>query len=248
MFIRSIVLVAALAACSGGLAGQAVREQPPLYRGPITQVQGVFVTPISGAPFSAAVVIESKQPLPDGTMETRHTQTLIARDSRGRIRNERHVMVPDSFRGVPPLLSVHIFDPATRISYFFNPATRIAQQQVVREPRTEVLPHNANNEDLGYTTLNGMQAKGTRLTRTIPAAISGTGKPVQIVDEFWYSEDLHMNLLERHTDVRGGIQTVAILSIQRDEPEPSLFELPEGYKIIDITPPAGAPILGGTNP
>jgi hypothetical protein len=248
--MKHALLLAAALFCAGGVPGQAVREQSPLYHGPVTQVQGVFVTPISGVPFSATVVIESKQPLPDGTVETRHTQTLIARDSRGRIRNERHVMVADSFRGVPPLLSVHTFDPATRISYFFNPATHIAEQLIVPEPRTPTVPRDANNEDLGYTTLNGMQAKGTRVTRTIPAAMSGTGKPVQVVDEFWYSEDLHMDLLERHTDMRGGVQTVAILSIQRDEPEPSLFELPEGYKVIDITPPAVAPILrgSGTNP
>jgi hypothetical protein len=97
-------------------------------------------------------------------------------------------------------------------------------------------------EDLGYTTLNGMQAKGPRVTRTIPAEVSGTGKSVNIVDEIWYSEQLHMNLLERHTDVRGGVQTLAILSIQRKEPSASLFEVPGGYKTVDMTPPANAPV------
>jgi hypothetical protein len=87
-----------------------------------------------------------------------------------------------------------------------------------------------------------MQAKGTRITRTIPGQVSGTGKPVTMVDEIWYSEDLHMNLLERHTDVRGGTQTLAILSIERKEPPAALFEVPAGYKTVDMTPPANAPI------
>jgi len=32
-------------------------------------------------------------------------------------------------------------------------------------------------EDLGYTTLNGIEAKGTRRTFTIDPAASATGKP-----------------------------------------------------------------------
>jgi hypothetical protein len=217
---------------------QQVREQPPLYPGTFTQVPGVFVTPIAGAPFTATVMIVSKQPTADGSMDTRMTQVLIARDSRGRIRNERHALVPEAFHGMPPLIGVHVFDPATLVSYMFNPATMIAQERIVPLPP----PHRANPSatDLGYQTLNGMQARGSRITRVIPAEMSGTGKLVTITDEVWYSEDLHMNLLEEHTDPRGGKQSLAILSIERKEPSASLFEVPAGYKIVDLTPPAAA--------
>jgi hypothetical protein len=218
-----------------------VREQPPMYSGPSTIVPGVFVTPITGVPFSATVMIESKQPLADGSVESKMSQTNIARDSRGRVRNERHMLVPAGTQGPPPLISVLVFDPATRISYIFNPATMLAREQHIPPPRTQVTT-GGNSQDLGVTTLNGMQARGTRVTREVPAPASGTGKTVTVTDEIWYSEELHMNLMEEHTDVRGGKQTVAILSIKRDEPPPSLFEVPTGYKIVDMTPPAGAPI------
>jgi hypothetical protein len=224
-------------------AQQGVREQPPLYRAPTTMVYGVFVTPISGAPFTATVLIRSEEIKPDGSVESRRTATLIARDSRGRIRNERHMMVPETYTGDPPLLLVHIYDPATRVSNFYNPATLISRTQIV--PAHEGIGefnHGPNSEDLGFTTLNDLQARGTRVTRNIAPEASGTGNPVQVVDEFWYSEELHMNLLERHTDVRGGVQTVAITSIKREEPPPALFEVPEGYKIVDVTPPANAPV------
>jgi len=217
---------------------QNVREQPPLYPGAFTQIPGVFVTPVAGAPFTATVMIVSKQPTADGSVETRMTQVLIARDSRGRIRNERHALVPEGFHGMPPLLGVHIFDPATRISYMYNPATMIARQQLVPPPPSQHA--DPNSVDLGYQTLNGLQAKGSHITRVIPAEASGTGKPVTITDEVWYSEDLHMNLLEEHTDLRGGKQSVAILSIDRKEPSPSLFDVPAGYKIVDLTPPSAA--------
>ena len=231
-----------MSACVGTLAAQqGVRETPPLYRGPVTQVQGVFVTPIDGAPFTALVVIESKRPLPDGTMETRRTQTLVARDSRGRIRNEMHVLVPEGFKGTPPLIQAHLFDPATRISYMMNPMTMIARKQIVPPPRTSVAAPGSDTQDLGFSALNGMQAKGTRTTRTVPAQASGTGKEVKVVDEVWYSEQLHMNLLERHTDVRGGEQTVAILSFKTEEPDAALFEVPAGYKVVDLTPAENSP-------
>jgi hypothetical protein len=238
------ILFAAIAVAVPAQTG--IREQPPLYRGPTLVVDGVFVTPIPGAPFTAAVLIRSEQPMADGSVEAKQTVSQIARDSRGRIRNERHLMVPESYRGTPPLLSVHLFDPATRVSYLCNPATLIARQQVVPPHEgTMDVARGAKTEDLGFVTLEGLQTKGTRFTRTVPAQASGTGKPVEVVDEFWYSEDLHMNLLERHTDLRGGVQTVGVSDIKREEPAPALFEVPEGYKIVDMTPPAGAPAARG---
>jgi hypothetical protein len=228
-----VLLLGADVACA-----QQVREQPPLYPGTFTQVPGVFVTPIAGSPFTATVMIVSKQHTADGSVETRTSQVLIARDSRGRIRNERHALVPETFHGMPPLIGVHLFDPATRISFMFNPATMIAREQVVPPPPPPY--RNPNTIDLGYQTLNGLQAKGSRITRVISAEDSGTGKPVTVTDETWYSEDLHMNLLEEHTDPRGGKQSLAILSIERKEPSASLFEVPAGYKIVDLTPPAAA--------
>jgi hypothetical protein len=239
--VRSFLAVL-LAAAAMSLSARAVREQPPLYQGPFTQVQGVFVTPIPGVPFTATVVIKNEQPAADGSTTTQHTLIEIARDSSGRIRNERHVMVPASFQGTPPLMLVHTFDPATRISHTYNPNTMIDRELVVPPLRPGEDGRPQGGEDLGTTTLNGMPARGTRITREVPGQSSGTGKPVKIVDEFWYSEDLHMNLLERHTDVRGGVQTLAILSIQRKEPASSLFEVPPGYKTVDMTPPANAPV------
>jgi len=61
------------------------------------------------------------------------------------------------------------------------------------------------------------------------------------VDEYWYSEDLHVNLLVRRTDPRTGVQTVTLTAIERVERAPEFFEVPEGYKIVDMTPPPGAP-------
>jgi hypothetical protein len=218
------------------------RDNPPLYRGPDTHIPGVFVTPVAGAPFSATALIQSEQTMPDGTVIVKHTIDFVGRDSKGRIRNERRSLVPEPFRGTPALLEVHIFDLQTRMNTFYDPATHIARQRVLPEPAkaNAMLEADAKAEDLGSTSINGMDAKGTRHTSTVPAAISGTGKAVTVVDEYWYSEDLQMNLLVRHTDPRTGVQTVALSDIKRQEPPPAFFEVPEGYKIVDVTPPPGA--------
>jgi len=252
MAIKFLLTAALLTAGLPALqAQQAGSNQPPLYRGASTHVDGVFITPIAGAPFTATVTIENALPMPDGSVDTKHTVNLIGRDSRGRIHNERRRLVPESFRGTPMLQEVHLFDPQTRLSIYYDPMSRIARQRVLPEPPQSAgvaPPPRANSqvkvEDLGTTTLNDLDAKGTWRTFTVPAKLSGTGAPVEVVDEYWYSEDLRINLLVRRSDPRTGVQTVAISSIERVEPAPAFFEVPEGYKTVDVTPPPGAPAVG----
>jgi len=208
-------------------------------------INGITVPDIPNAPFSATVVIESQRYWPDGPTQTRRTINLIARDSQGRTHNETRRMMPQYFHGSPPLLSVRLFDPLTRIRTLCDPTLRIARRQFLpEEPKANSFPNPFMRiEDLGVTTLNGLQAKGTRRIYTIGAAASGTGSPVEIEDEDWYSEELHMNLLIRHSDPRIGVQTIGVSSLKRDEPSASMFQVPAGYQILDITPaPVSAPV------
>jgi hypothetical protein len=247
---KLLLMAVLLATGFVALRAQQTSDNPPLYHGVQTHVDGVFVTPVAGVPFSATVLIRSEQTMPDGTTVTKTTINLIGRDSRGRIHNERRSLVPESFRGTPNLTEVHIFDLQTRMNTFYDPITRIARQRVLPEPLRAPNLRNSSNplvkvEDLDATNLEGFMAKGLRRSTTIPAQASGTGAAVTVVDEYWYSEDLHMNLLVRHTDPRSGIQTVALSNINREEPPPAFFEVPEGYKIVDMTPPPGAPAAFG---
>src|SRR5271168_3492255 len=119
MIRRSAVLLPALLCCPVLCLAQAqppTRQMPPDYAGPQTHIPGVFVTPVPNAPFTADVDIISHQKLPDGTENVRTTTNHIARDSSGRIYNERRALVPTSFKGEPRLLSAHIFNPADRLN------------------------------------------------------------------------------------------------------------------------------------
>jgi hypothetical protein len=225
-------------------------DQVPMprdYRGPQVRIDGVWVTPVPGAPFTATVQIVSHNRLPDGTEHIVKTEDQIARASSGRIRNERRLLVPANFHGQPRLLSAHIYDPTSGVNIFTDTATRIARQTILLQPpRTpaNVLPPSQQRtppdvtvSSLGEQSLDGVQLTGTRKTRTIPADRSGTGQSITITDDYWYSPDLFIYLIIRHDDPRTGEQLVAVTHIERAEPAAELMQIPEGYKLVDETPP-----------
>lgn len=224
---------------------------PPPYRGVSTLVSGVFVTPVPGAAFSAVVKIESTQFLPDSTSVTRKSIATIARDAQGRIYNERRGFLPASLAGTPEVLSSHIFDPETRLNTFLDPFNHLARQRTLPEPAaatpvatqaSRVTTAGAGNrffkpEDLGTDTMENVAVHGVRETRTIPASVTGTGKDIVVTDEYWYSDELHMNMLTKHNDPRTGAQVVTITQVNRNEPDPAMFQVPPGYKVVDENPP-----------
>ena len=89
---------------------------------------------------------------------------------------------------------------------------------------------NVNREQLGSKTVNGLQAEGTRVTRTIPAGQIGNEKPIEVVTERWYSTDLQLPLTTVHNDPMMGTVTTNLTNISHAAPDPSLFQVPSDYK------------------
>ena len=58
------------------------------------QAQGLFLTPVPNAPFSAVVNVERTVVRPDGLVEQLKSVREIARDSIGHIHNESRTMLP----------------------------------------------------------------------------------------------------------------------------------------------------------
>jgi hypothetical protein len=90
-----------------------------------------------------------------------------------------------------------------------------------------------NKESLGTQTMEGVSAKGERQTRTIEAGAIGNDRPIQIVSEHWYSPDLQMDVMTRRSDPRTGEEITRLININRTEPDPSLFQVPAGYQIVE---------------
>jgi hypothetical protein len=209
------------------------------------QTRGVFVTPIPNVPLLAVVNTQSSQILKDGTTLNRKTLSAIARDGHGRIFNERRPLIPASETATPPILSILIYDPQTRMSTFIDPQNRLAWQSMLNRPPSSAppevgsIPLGSNTppsqyikeEDLGTRKMEGVDVHGTRDTQTIPAEANG-GKEITVVDEYWYSEDLRLNMLAIHKDPRTGEQTTTVTQLDRGEPDPAIFEIPSDYKIV----------------
>ena len=204
----------------------------------------VFVTPIPNAPFSAVVRVERSFVQPDGSVANLKSMRDIGRDSRGRIHNEARAMVPVSSTATPRVTSIHLYDPQTRISTGLDPKKRTFWTRTLNHPPATVppsvrygspsdngLPQNefTKAEDLGVSDMQGLPVHGVREVQTIPGE-TGENKEIVITDEYWYSEDLRINMMIRHNDPRKGTVTMTVTQVTRTEPDPALFEIPEGYK------------------
>jgi hypothetical protein len=95
----------------------------------------------------------------------------------------------------------------------------------------------AETEDLGSKTMEGVTVTGTRTTHTIPAGQIGNDKPLRIATEIWTSPDLKTVVYSKRSDPRMGDQTFQLTNIVRAEPHPSLFAVPSDFKIVDTPGP-----------
>jgi hypothetical protein len=211
----------------------------------VGQTRGVFVTPIPDAPLLAVVSTQSSQIRKDGTTLNQKTLSAIARDGHGRIFNERRPLIPATETATPPILSIHIYDPQTRMNTFIDPRNRLAWQSTLNRPPSALPPEVGSiplagatpaspyvkEEDLGTRKMEGVDVHGIRDTQTIPAE-ANNGKEVTVVDEYWYSDELRLNMLAIHKDPRTGEQTTTVTQLDRREPDPVIFEIPSGYKVM----------------
>jgi len=95
--------------------------------------------------------------------------------------------------------------------------------------------HEAKTEKLEARSFDGVMAEGTRTTVTIPAGEIGNEQPINIVDERWYSPELQVVVMTRHSDPRSGETTYRLTNISRAEPAAALFQVPSDYAVRDTT-------------
>jgi hypothetical protein len=207
------------------------------------RTSSIFITPVPDAPFTGVIKVDRTIVQPDGKVQTLNTIRDVGRDNRGRIYNVFRALVPADFAGTPPTMRVHFYDPQTRSYTYLYPNHTYTTGTVNHPPASEpadLIASPAGNsaplnqftkqEDLGTRSVEGINAHGVREIQTIPAASSGTGSEVVLTDEYWYSDDLHMNVMIKHSDPRTGSVTMTLTQATRTDPDPSVFQIPEGYK------------------
>lgn len=197
--------------------------------------------PVKGAPYSATAVTENIQTLKDGTSIARKDNASVYRDSDGRTRVEQTIsrIGPFAASGAARQMT-SIQDPVAGVHYVLDAQNKTAQKMTahVRQgPRPQQNhqfgPSSAKKESLGTQVIEGVQAEGTRTTFTIPAGQIGNDRAIDIVDERWYSPDLQVVVLSKHSDPRMGEHVYRLTNITRAEPARTLFDVPADYTVTE---------------
>lgn len=209
-------------------------------------MESIFVPPIAGAPFTLTLVTEWSRPLGNGGTFTLANQRRIARDGKGKIYQERWLLVPKGSKIQSQMNVLQISDPAQHTTH----------NCFVREKTCEIIPYSLSpdivykprigataplvggngyhqHEDLGVSNTAGVDTTGYRETTTLNAGVLGNDQPMVTTREFWYSTSLGINLSSKVDDPQSGRQVFTVKDMTTSEPDPRLFDLPEGYKVVD---------------
>jgi len=201
---------------------------------------GEHISAVPALPFSAKVELELVNQLQDGTLITHKTYNLDTRDSQGRTRNEARNWINPSIGAEPRLIRIEVYDPATRTRINVFPLTKTARQWTVgttvpTAPSSAPAKPETTTENIGSDSIEGLPVRGLRVSQTYPPGALGNDRSLTIVTESWYSGDLKINLLTKRADPRYGVQTVRVTELVRQEPDSTLFAIPDEYKLIKET-------------
>jgi hypothetical protein len=202
--------------------------------------RGMSMHVVAGKPYSGRETGETIQNLPNGAhiVHHRRSEPLTWRDSHGRVREER----PDRS---PCLGGIYrIEDPVAGYYYVVDPINRVAHRVrlEVREPKnrppeppTPQTP-TITTEPLGTKTISGVKVVGTKTAKVYPAGSKmGNDAPVTTVSEYWVAPSLDLYLYTKESGPGDTDSISEIKDLSTDEPDPALFKIPDGYKVVDET-------------
>lgn len=202
----------------------------------------------------------------------------VARDSEGRVRVVRAagkyiVKDTDGVSTEIERLNITICDPTGRTTIILDTASKTAtvNTQSGKFPRIIKPVHGQGEsfcanvfsqrgripqfrtEDLGHQTISGYDAAGIRI-RYIPLSVAPSDVPPSNYSELWCSDALGAVVQQTsESKLRSGREfksESSMQNIERREPEPSLFQIPADYTILErdtsadrrpLAPPIPAP-------
>jgi hypothetical protein len=196
---------------------------------------------IPNAPFTATFRFEVIRRLEDGSTIVRKNHCLAARDSTGRTFREGRFLTPDDDKRQSPLRQIVFVNPVSHERYACDPQGRVCRVSPYYEPPSHPLsPYMGGNGHtthvpLGVSRISGVEAVGSRDLTTIPAEQASTNRPITLSTEYWYSQQLGMSISIKHFDPRTGTEIFLVDQLILGEPNPTLFEVPKGARILGDT-------------
>lgn len=229
--------------CAVAAQEQAATVPPPPTAGVNGHIEGLTIPPLSGHPFSGRLVVRLTNQWPDGTTVRSEFFNVVARDSQGRVHQERRRIEPQGAGRESRLTSVTIWDTPQRTKIACETAERRCQLSWFRpmvqrwdEPEGESRDGKSylTRERMGTTTLGDQEVEHTLETRTTYAGAEGNNRPLVSKREFWYQTELKINLAVKRSCSCGGTEDLELTDLLRSEPDATLFEPPSGYTIVDL--------------
>jgi hypothetical protein len=200
------------------------------------QIGNIPGTGYTGVPYSA---VETK------VTSLRTMTALISRDTLGRTRQEYITRQQDGSE----LHSVRIMDPTTGLVLLWAIGNDVqdrvvtVEQLPVRQRHTGPIPQDreapspgtkpcgigCNLENLPAQVVNGYLCRGFRVKQLVrdPATKSNSIRTT----ENWTSPELGVIMRHMEIDVIAGRITSEINNVSRGEPDPTLFQTPQGYRV-----------------
>lgn len=190
-----------------------------------------------GAPYSADTILYLDLVLHSGKHRRTETHGRVCRDSQGRT----YVDSGLRFANEPGLPPIDITDLGAQTLITLDPLRKIAciYDTEPHVPAAAFPPHEPRKrrtvkvEDLGTQVIEGLTVRGTRTTSTY----TPEGEPVSPDNAFivteWFSEELQVPILQETVNgTRSSWQSKEV-NIVRAEPDESLYQIPQGYKVFD---------------
>ena len=238
-------IVIAVAGLTLPVAGQVVRRSAP--------VPARVNSRPARAPYTAEYKVTRVQTLANGTTITREDNEVRVVDAQGRERWETTRWSKEQ----GSVTDVNVHDPVARTHTFWS---TLAKRATVHPQPGSVQTHGCSErsaasethstgihavagasparptvENLGTDTIQGIEARGTRHTTTIPTGEIGNEAPLVSTYETWTAikPDLHQLLVRQiNDDPRQGKTTWELTSFTQGDPDPALFQPPADYEIV----------------
>ena len=244
--VRIIVIAIAGFAVAGHLVAAAGQEAAVRQARTLPQGAAAKQTQL---PYTAEFKTTRIQTLADGSTLTHESTEVIARDAQGRTANITNSEA--GMEGSAARTSATIYDPATRTTTsWFSPGQRVivttnsasqtntcAANLVRTAPQVQTIPDQPKpvNDDLGLQTFLGVEARGHRSTTTYPAGVIGNSDQLVRTYEVWFSTTpglAGINVRQVSDDPQTGRSARELVKFTAGDPDPSLFQPPEGYETV----------------
>ncbi len=213
-------------------------------------LESIIVPPKAKAPFTLILETEWIRTLADGGTMTLENKRKIARDADGRIYMERWWLAPRTGTPRSEMTTIQISDPVahTHINCFmldpkkrcelsaWTPTSATVYDFFGPNSTGRTVDEMSDTErvDLGKQLNAGVETIGRRVISHFNPGVFGNDRVMTIEREFWYSPKLGFNMLSTRSDPRIGKQSFTVTNLILSDPDPALFQLPEGFTVVDI--------------